>query len=470
MAIIKHISIKASPLALLKYITGETKDEEVKFITGLNCSEEAESAYMEMGICYQSFANEKFFARRNDSGKQKVKMHHYIQSFSKGEISPEEAHRIAIKWAETVFGTEHQIVVATHTDKEHIHTHFAVNAYSLNGKHWIDNKKTLKQCRDISDKIVREHNLSVIENPSRNKNTSYGEWLARQNGTSWKAKLCDDIDRLILQDNVKDISDLIKELQNCGYEVTQHKYLSVKPAYLKNRKAVRTLRLGDGYGLEELQYRIENKDMEMPISEVAKYEGVQRDYALCLRSLQITLYRRETDWHRVTYGELRKNAELLNYVYNNNIHSKDEFENMVNAAAEKADELKKQIKKTEEKIRVLEIYDKNDKMLLTLKPELDDLREKYDKAVSEKKEISGNYKTFIRQLESDYEVMLRKAKTELEAYEEDLRKPPKREFMDVVRDMSAWAERVIARTEKYQKVEAEKNIIQPRNYNRQEGR
>ncbi len=470
MAIIKHISIKVSPLALLKYITGETKDEEVKFITGLNCSEEAESAYMEMGICYQSYANEKFIGKRNDVGKQKIKMHHYIQSFSKGEITPEEAHRIAIKWAESVFGTNHQIVVATHTDKDHIHTHFAVNAYSLNGRHWIDNKATLKQCRDISDKIVREHNLCVIENPSRNKNSSYGEWLARQNDTSWKEKLCDDIDRIILQDNINCVDDLVNELRKIGYEVTQHKYLSLKPAYLKNRKAVRTLRLGDGYGLEELQYRIENKDMEMPISEVAKYEGVQRDYAFCLRSLQIKLYRKEQDWHKVTYGELRKNAELLSYVCSNNIHSKDEFENMVNAAAEKVDELKKQIKKTEEKIRVLEIYDKNDKMLLTLKPELEELRKKYDKAVSERKEISGNYKTFIRQLESDYEVMLRKARTELEAYEEELHKPPKREFTDVVRDMSVWAERVIARTEKYKQAEAEKNIIQPRIYDRQEGR
>ncbi|MBQ5318887.1 MAG: relaxase/mobilization nuclease domain-containing protein [Oscillospiraceae bacterium] len=470
MAIIKHISIKVSPLALLKYITGETKDEEVKFITGLNCSEEAESAYMEMGLCYQSFANEKFCGKRNDGGKQKIKMHHYIQSFSKGEITPEEAHRIAIKWAETVFGTEHQIVVATHTDKEHIHTHFAVNAYSLNGKHWIDNKATLKMCRDISDKIVREHNLSVIKNPSRNKNNSYGEWLARQNGTSWKAKLCDDIDRLILQDNVKDISDLIRELQNCGYEVTQHKYLSVKPAYLKNRKAVRTLRLGDGYGLEELQYRIENKDMEMPISEVAKYEGVQRDYALCLRSLQIKLYRRETDWHKVTYGELRKNAELLNYVCSNNIHSKDEFENMVNTAAEKADRLAKDIKDIEKKVCILERYDNGCDELIQYKLQLDDLRKKYEKAVSEKKEISGNYKIFVRQLESDYEVILRKAKTELEAYEEELHKPPKREFTDVVRDMSAWAERVIATERKYKKVEAEKNIIQPRKYDRQEGR
>ena len=470
MAIIKHISIKASSLALLKYITGETKDEDVKFITDLNCSEEAESAYMEMGICYQSFAGEKFFARKNDSGKQKIKMHHYIQSFSKGEITPEEAHRIAIKWAETVFGTDHQIVVATHTDKDHIHTHFAVNAYSLTGKHWIDNKRTLKLCRDISDKIVRENKLSVIENPSRNKNTSYGEWLARQNGTSWKAKLCDDIDRIILQNNVNCIDDLVNELRKIGYEVTQHKYLSVKPAYLKNRKAVRTLRLGDGYGLEELQYRIENKDMEMPFDKIMSYTGVQRDYALCLRSLQIKLYRKEQDWHKVTYGELRKNAELLNYVYNNNIHSKDEFENMVNAAAEKADELKKQIKKTEEKIRVLEIYDKNDKMILTLKSELEKLREKYDKAVSEKKEISGNYKTFIRQIKSDYEVMLRKAKTEFKAYEEELRKPQKREFTDVVRDMSAWAERVIARTEKYKKTETEKNIIQPRNYDKREGR
>ena len=104
------------------------------------------------------------------------------------------------------------------------------------------------------------------------------------------------------------------------------------------------------------------------------------------------------------------------------------------------------------------------------KLQLDDLREKYDKAVSEKKEISGNYRTFIRQLESDYEVMLRKAKTELEAYEEELNKPPKREFTDVVRDMSVWAERVIARTEKYKQAEAEKNIIQPRIYDRQKGR
>ena len=143
---------------------------------------------------------------------------------------------------------------------------------------------------------------------------------------------------------------------------------------------------------------------------------------------------------------------------------------MVNAAVEKVDELKKQIKKTEEKIRVLEIYDKNDKMLLTLKPELEKLREKYDKAVSEKKEISGNYKTFIRQLESDYEVMLRKAKAGFEAYEEELRKLPKREFTDVVSDMSAWAERIIVRERKYKKAEADRNIIQPRIYDRQEGR
>ena len=291
----------------------------------------------------------------------------------------------------------------------------------------------------------------------------YGEWLARQNGTSWKAKLCDDIDRLILQDNVNCIDDLVNELRKIGYEVTQHKYLSVKPAYLKNRKAVKTLRLGDGYGLEELQYRIENKNMEMPISEVAKYDGVQRDYALCLRGLQIKLYRKEQDWHRVTYGELRKNAELLNYVCGNNIHSKDEFESVVNFAAEKVDRLAEKIKDIEKKVRVLEFYDKNDKMLLTLKPELEELREKYDKAVSEKKEISGNYKTFIRQLESDYEVMLRKAKTEFEAYEEELSKPPKREFTDVVKDMSAWADWVIATERKYKQAERDRNI-QPRSY------
>lgn len=75
MAVIKHISsIKANPLALLKYITGESKDTPARFITGLNCSEEPKSAYMEMGLCYESYSGQKYSQKPNAIGKQKIKM------------------------------------------------------------------------------------------------------------------------------------------------------------------------------------------------------------------------------------------------------------------------------------------------------------------------------------------------------------------------------------------------------------
>ena len=60
MAVLKHFSIKASPLATLKYIVGETKEHRAAIVTGLKCSEDPESAYMEMAMCYEHFAGEKF--------------------------------------------------------------------------------------------------------------------------------------------------------------------------------------------------------------------------------------------------------------------------------------------------------------------------------------------------------------------------------------------------------------------------
>ena len=343
MPIIKHISVHKHPLRMFEYVLNGDKTSEMKFVSGINCTPIANLANTEFEKVFQKYSGERFYkASLNDAdeqttGKQKVRLHHYIQSFAPGEATPEEAHQIGVEWAKRVFGDKHQVIVSTHIDKDSLHNHFAVAAYNLEGKAWCDNKRTLKYCRDISDRIAKEHGLSVIGKTKYRANHKYGEWLARKNGTSWKAKLCDDIDRIILQDNVKSIDDLIKELQNNGYEVTRHKYISVKPAYLKNRKPVRTLRLGDGYGFEELQY-----------------EGVQREYALCLRQLQITVYRNIENPVQAGYGDLRKSAELLTFLCENDIHSAVDFESLVNETADKAVELKQKKKSVETEISELQ--------------------------------------------------------------------------------------------------------------------
>lgn len=492
MAVLRHFSIKNSPLATLKYITGETKAQKAAIVTGINCSDDPESAYIEMKMCYEHYAGEKFHRVGKPTGKEHLKMHHYVISFKGQEVTPQEADRIAQEWTKAVFGDDFQILIATHTDTDNIHVHLAVNAFSMNGKRWLDNKSTVKLCREKINDICRKKKLDVIEKPKWSTNQNYAEWLERQNGTSWKQKLCNDIDRIVLMENVRNIDDMVRQLSLCGYIVTRGKYLSVKSAKLKNRRAVRTLRLGDGYGLEELQYRIENKNQEMSLDKILTYSGVQREYALCLRQIQIMLYRKPEEDHRVTYREVLKTCELLNYIHDHNIHSKQDFETHVNKIAEHTDEIVARYKSIQKRIaeseyilengdRFFELYssdpsaafdraslykpffersikskdelDNVAQKLEVLKKELSGMQSEYDNAVAAKKAVTAHYTTFLRQIDNDYAGYLYSAKRELADYEASLNKLPKKEFKEVVRQMADWAEKVNAKIEEKKRVE-----------------
>lgn len=465
MAIIKHIAIHRSPLKLIRYILNGNKTDEMKLATGLNCSTVPESAYEEMGNIFESFAKERFSKKSQNAdvgGKEKIRLHHYIQSFKPNEITPEQAHRIGVEWAEKVFGRDRQVLITTHIDRRHIHNHFAVAAYDLYGKRWYDNKETLKRCRDISDKICKSHGLSIIVNQEYHSNQKYSDWLARQRNVSWKTRLCDEIDRLVLRDDVKSVSDLAEQLRQKGYIVTLKKYMSIKTPWSK--KAVRSLRLGDGYGIEELQYRIDNKNREIGLSAVARYQGIQREYALCLRELQIMVYRKPDNLHNVTYGELRRNAELLTYLCDNKIRSVEDFQNVVNAAAEKSDKLKKSRDKLLQEISERENILKDGARFVELnsikmptavqfeelaklnylakynlrseedikaygqeferlKAELSEIDKSLEIAEKEKSVAANNYKTYLRQMQSNYDFILerqRREQEEIEQAENDL--------------------------------------------------
>lgn len=473
MPIIKHVAVRKHPLKLLQYITRGDKTDEAKYVTGLNCTADVQCAYQELATTFECFAKERFYKKslneQNEensekASKEKIRLHHYIQSFKPGEVTPEEAHEIGIEWAKRVFGNNHQVLVSTHIDRGHIHNHFAVSAYNLEGKHWIDNKATLRHCWKISNDIALEHGLSIVKDAKYKANHKYGEWLARKNGTSWKQKLCDDIDRLILQDDVRSIDDLVEQLRKLGYTVNHGKHISVKA--VKNRKAIRTLRLGDGYGVEELQYRIEHKNQEMSLAAVAKYEGVQREYALCLRQLQIMVFRKTENPMKASFTDLRKNAELLCFLTERNIRSVSEFENLVNTTAEKSDELYKkkkqlssEIEKEEQFLAVAEKYaeinskekpspaeikelmeikkklpvgvsdfskiEAHKEKLAELKSQLAVTEEKFEAVNAEKKEYGSYYRNFLRQMQSDYDVLLEKARAEQQAVEEEKHKAEK---------------------------------------------
>ena len=459
MPIIKHIPIYAAPKRMLAYVTNEEKTEHT-LVTGLNCAKKFEDAYADMEFIFETYSGERFFKKSiksdtADREKRKIRLHHYIQSFKPGEVTPEEAHQIGVEWAERVFGKNRMVLCATHTDRGHIHNHFAVCPYDMYGQRWYANKATMKMCRAISDEIAKAHSLSVIEHPKKSYTHKYGEYRARKEGISWKQKLCDDIDNEIMKENVRSVDDLLKELMKQGYGIKRGKYISIKVG--QNRKPIRSFRLGDGYALEHLEYRIRNKNMEMPLSEALKFSGIQREYALCIRQIQIQLYRRpEPDrLHFATFREVERSSRLLFYLQEHRIHSVEDFQKAVSAADEKLSELKAEkaelIQKIakEEKIigdipKYLEILgrrpflpkdavelaqynylkdagitsledsEKHRLMLADMKSRLKDADGKIREAVCEKKTVYDFYALYENQMKSDYQVLLEQARAEME--------------------------------------------------------
>lgn len=250
MAILKYTAVHTTPKAHLKYILNPNKNEDLKYASALNTSTDYELAYEDFKEIYEHFGGERFNISEKSSGKNHARIHSYIQSFN-DDISPHQAHMIGVEWAHKMFGENRPVIISTHVNTGHVHNHIAVCPYDLDGKRWLANKKTLALGRQISDKIVKAWGFSVIENPHSKNTLSYAEWLAKNNGTSWKSKMADDIDRFIISKNVTDINSLICKMKSAGYIFTDENKLIAKPTNVKY--GCRLDRLGLGYSQEMLQ-------------------------------------------------------------------------------------------------------------------------------------------------------------------------------------------------------------------------
>ncbi len=144
MPYVKSIPVRSTVHKTLKYILNPDKTEGLLYTSSINCMTTPTDAYLEMKSVFESFSTERFDAPPPLKGKGTVKAIHYIQSFDPNDnISPELAHRIAKAFARKTFGDDCQFVIATHTDRGHIHSHLLVNTYTLTGRKLNDNKVIL---------------------------------------------------------------------------------------------------------------------------------------------------------------------------------------------------------------------------------------------------------------------------------------------------------------------------------------
>lgn len=243
----------------MRYILSPDKTEDLLYTASVNCMTDAESAYLQMRLVYDQFAKDHFNSPPPLQGKGSVKAIHYIQSFSPDDdVTPELAHKIAKAFLRKAFGDDVQAVIATHVDKDHLHSHIIINSYSLSGKKYYANRKSLKRIRDISDGVCIAFGIKPNPNlTGKDRSINHKEWEHRKNGTSWKQQIRDEINKLI--PSVNSLNELLQTLEEHGYEIKRGKYISIR-AHGQER-FVRTKTLGDEYTEDSLNTRIRYREV-----------------------------------------------------------------------------------------------------------------------------------------------------------------------------------------------------------------
>ena len=240
----------------LEYILNPEKTEGMFFCDSHNCFPDAEDAYLNMKYIYENYTHHKFEEPMPKQGKARVKLLHYVQSFSPDDdVTPELAHRMGKAWIRKAFGDNVQAVIATHTDKAHIHNHVIINTYGVDGHKYNDNKKTLSEIREHSDRVCLAFGIQPIMN-NKHLGMSYKEWDARRKGASWKEQIRREIDTLVLSS--KNFDELAAELEAKGYEIKYGAHTAVRAPGQKRFTRLRTI--GDDYTIENIKSRILWKD------------------------------------------------------------------------------------------------------------------------------------------------------------------------------------------------------------------
>ena len=225
---------------VVDYAASSDKTEQKLFVSGVNCLPEI--AIQQMIMIKKQFDK-----------TDKILAFHAYQSFSPGEVTPQQCHEIGIKLAQEMWGDRFQVVVATHLDRSHLHNHFALNSVSFrDGGKYNSCKAATQRLRDVSDKLCREYGLSVIVNPGKSPHRVV--YLAEKRGEPTKYNVFRQaIDRAVAAAMTPREFGQIMRLQ--GFEMKQSgKYWTIK--MIGDERATRTFRLGENYTDKAIMERI----------------------------------------------------------------------------------------------------------------------------------------------------------------------------------------------------------------------
>ena len=182
-----------------------------------------------------------------------VAYHAYI-SFKPGEVSPEEAQKVAMEVATKMWAKDYEVVVATHLNANCVHCHIVINSVSLtDGRKMNENKAMYQLFRKTSDEVCLEHGLSVIEKP-KGRRIPYNIYKAMQKGIKTKYDyMRDDIDIAVSKSRNEQI--FFKLMSEKGYW-----FRDGAIGYKTDEYPVKLSNLGEKYTYEKIRERIYTQD------------------------------------------------------------------------------------------------------------------------------------------------------------------------------------------------------------------
>jgi len=220
MAVIKAINSKASIGKAINYITKEEKTEE-RLISGKDCNPHT--------------AIDEMKATKEQWGKTEGRQYaHLIQSFNpEDKITPEKAHEIGMKFIESTEKFKgHEVIIATHVDKGHIHNHFIVNSVNFeNGSKLHTTKKDLQQLKERSNELSREYGLTIPTQGDKITTFNQDKYRAIEKGFTGKEKS-------YLLDTAKEVSNSLKTATSREEFIRSMESKGYKVNWLDNRKYI----------------------------------------------------------------------------------------------------------------------------------------------------------------------------------------------------------------------------------------
>ena len=266
------------------------------------------------------------------------------QSFKPGEITAEEANKVGYKLAMRFTKGKHAFIVATHTDRQHIHNHIIYNSTALDStRKFRDFLLSGLAVQRLSDLICLEHQLSVIEiKPyrERQKRTLYP--LKESN----RDKLCSVIDGILLNEKPLDFEIFLQKLEQQGYEVKRGKHTSVKGA--RQKRFIRFRTLGVGYSEDEIKAVIAGEVEHRPHQKQPPKE--QSFHLLVDIQAKLSEGKGEGYARWAKRYNLKEMSKTLIFLQENKIGSIEEMQERVDAATARYHELGDSIKGSEKRL------------------------------------------------------------------------------------------------------------------------